>query len=199
MSTDTRTYPRTVACDGAQVEIAHLSAADARGVDAFVAKLPAHDLLFLRRDLRHAKVRAAWMEALADGSMTSLVARSDDDVVVGCAAVAVDRQSWSAHVGELRVLVAQGWRGRGLGRALIQECFAVALGLGLKKLCAQMTVDQRAAIAVFEELGFRAEAVLQDQVMDRDGHLHDLALLGHDIARVRATMQAYGMEAALDG
>ena len=61
---------------------------------------------------------------------------------------------------------------------------------GLEKLVAQMTVDQRAAIAVFEELGFRAEALLARHVADRDGKLHDIVLLSHDVDAVRGRMQA---------
>ena len=60
-----------------------------------------------------------------------------------------------------------------------------------------MTADQRGAIAVFEELGFRAEAVLRNHVADRDGKLHHLALLSHDVAAVHARMQAYGVADAL--
>ena len=47
-----------------------------------------------------------------------------------------------------------------------------------------MTVDQQGAIAVFESLGFRAEALLRNHVRDRDGKAHDLVLLGHDVAEV---------------
>ena len=95
------------------------------------------------------------------------------------------------------MLVAPDWRGRGLGRTLIQECFAQALELGLKKLVAQMTVDQRPAIALFEELGFRAEALLKDHVNDRDGKLHDIVLLSHDVEKFQAQMAAYGLTEAL--
>ena len=98
-----------------------------------------------------------------------------------------------------RVLVSPTWRGRGLGRALIQECFAQALELGLTKLVAQMMVDQRAAIAVFEELGFRAEALLSKHVADRDGKLHDLVLLAHDVDAVRGRMEAFGLSDAVGG
>jgi hypothetical protein len=38
-------------------------------------------------------------------------------------------------------------RGQGVGRALSQETFAVALGAGLEKLSVQMAVDQQGAIA----------------------------------------------------
>src|SRR6185369_10361800 len=130
--TTTRTYPRTVACGDAQVEIARMTAGDRAALVAFVATLAPQDLLFVPRDLGHPKVVDAWMRSLETGELVSLVARSNGEMV-GCTAIFVDELSWSKHVGELRVLVSPTWRGRGLGRALIQECFAQALELGLTK------------------------------------------------------------------
>ena len=153
MSDPSRTYPRSMSCGDSQVEIARMMPADRAALVSFVATLPAHDLLFVPRNLAHPKVIDAWMRSLEAGELVSLVAR-EGGAMVGCTAIVVDELSWSSHVGELRVLVAPDWRGRGLGRLLIQECFAQALELGLKKLVAQMTVDQRAAIALFEELAF---------------------------------------------
>ena len=75
--------------------------------------------------------------------------------------------------------------------------FAQALELGLAKLCVQMTVDQRAAIAGFEGIGFRAEALFRDHVRDRDGKLHDLAVLSHDVGEVQSRMTAYGISDAV--
>ena len=196
--TTTRTYPRTVACGDAQVEIARMTAGDRAALVAFVATLAPQDLLFVPRDLGHPKVVDAWMRSLETGELVSLVARSNGEMV-GCTAIFVDELSWSKHVGELRVLVSPTWRGRGLGRTLIQECFAQALELGLTKLVAQMMVDQRAAIAVFEELGFRAEALLSKHVADRDGKLHDLVLLAHDVDAVRGRMEAFGLSDAVGG
>jgi RimJ/RimL family protein N-acetyltransferase len=196
MNEPKRTYPRNVACGGFQVEIARMTGFDRAALVDFVATLPPHDLLFVPRDLGHPKVLDAWMRSLDAGELVSLVARSDERMV-GCTAIFVDELSWSKHVGELRVLVSPAWRGRGLGRTLIQECFAQALELGLTKLVAQMTVDQRAAIAVFEELGFRAEALLAKHVADRDGTPHDLVLLAHDVDAVRSRMEALGLSDAL--
>ena len=65
-------------------------------------------------------------------------------------------------------------RGQGVGRALSQETFALGLGAGLEKLSVQMTVDQQAAIALFESLGFKAEALLREHVRDIDGRKHDI-------------------------
>lgn len=198
MNESPRTTPKSVSCGGEAVELSPLAPEDGAELQAFAAALPAHDLLFLRRDITQPKVVAAWIEAIRDGRLHSLAARSGG-VMVGCTAIVVDALSWSRHVGELRVLVAPAWRGKGLGRVLIQECFAQALELGLEKLVAQMTVDQSAAIAVFEELGFRAEALLRNHVKGRDGVAHDLALLSHDVAEVRSRLDAFGVGEALGG
>ena len=196
MNPPAHALPEHLQCDGATLELARLQPGDAQALADFVAQLPPHDLLFLRRDISQPKVIAAWMQAIAEGRLHSLAVR-EAGVLVGCSAIVVDALSWSRHVGELRVLVAPVWRGRGLGRLLVQQCFAQALDLGLEKLVAQMTVDQVAAIAVFEELGFRAEALLRDHVKDRDGQLHDLALLSHDVAAVQSRLEAYGVSDAL--
>ncbi|MBS0343499.1 MAG: GNAT family N-acetyltransferase [Proteobacteria bacterium] len=194
-----RRYPRQVVCGGVQLEVAPLRTTDREALAALVATLPAHDLLFLRRDISHPKVLDAWMLAIETGELASLVARAEDGTLVGCTAIFTDPLSWSRHVGELRVLTSPEWRGRGLGRVLIQECFAQALELELTRLVAQMTTDQRAAIAVFEDLGFKAEALLAGHVIDREGRPHDLVLLAHDVRAVAARNVLYGMSEALGG
>lgn len=196
MNPNTR-YPKNIPCEGATLDIATMQPEQADEVGAFIATLPAHDLLFLRRDVSQPKVLAAWMKALEDGGIHSLVAREAGQMV-GCTAIVTDALSWSPHVGELRVLVGPGQRGRGLGRVLIQECFLVAIAMGLEKLCVQMTVDQRAAIAVFEDLGFKAEALLAGHVKDHAGQVHDLVLLSHNVKEVQSRMQAYGLAQAMD-
>jgi L-amino acid N-acyltransferase YncA len=197
MNNASREYPRTVSCDGSAVELRPMSSGDVAGLKAFVASLPEHDLLFLSRDITHPKVIDAWIAALPEGRVKSLVAQ-ENGVIVGCTAIILHELSWSRHVGELRVLVSPTWRGKGLGTALIQECFAQALELGLAKLCVQMTVDQRAAIAGFESIGFRAEALFRNHVKDRDGRLHDLAVLSHDVGEVQSRMAAFGLSDAVD-
>ena len=106
----------------------------------------------------------------------------------------VTHLSWSAHVGEVRLLVSPGRRGAGLGRDLLEAIFATAHAHGLVKLTAAMTTDQQGSIALFESLGFRAEAMLKDQVRSRDGAPHDLAILSLDVGRHARQHQALGME-----
>src|SRR6476619_991320 len=51
--------------------------------------------------------------------------------------------------------------------------------------------------AVVESLGFKAEALLRYHVRDVDGKKHDIVVLGHNVAQVRAQMEAYGLPGAV--
>jgi L-amino acid N-acyltransferase YncA len=159
----------------------------------FASRLPEHDLLFLSRDVRQPRVVAAWLKAIEDGEIDSLIAE-DDGRIVASAALVRDPLSWSAHVGEVRLLVAPDRRGAGLGSDLLQGIFMIAKERGLTKLTARMTVDQVGSIALFEGVGFRAEAMLKGEVKSADGTLHDLAILSYDAARVAAQHTATGIE-----
>ena len=55
-----------------------------------------------------------------------------------------------------------------------------------------MTLDRTGARTVFEELGFRAEAVLHDKVKDRAGKTHDILLMAKDVETLLARGDAYG-------
>jgi len=193
---ETRSYPRQVKTDAGDIEIRLMSRADEAAVLAFAQALPTHDLLFLPRNISQPKVLSAWIGEIERGAIISILAVRGGRVV-GCGTLVRDPHSWSPHVGEIRMVVASEVRGQGVGRALSQETFALALSAGLEKLSVQMTVDQRAAIALFEGLGFRAEALLRDHVRDVDGKTHDIVVLGHNIAQVQAQLEAYGVPGAV--
>jgi L-amino acid N-acyltransferase YncA len=188
-------YPRTVEVGPDSVELRMMTGADESAVLDFASALPKHDLLFLQRDISAAPVMAAWVREIEAGHTPSLLAILRGKIV-GCSAVISDPHSFSSHVGEVRVILAADARTHGLGRLLVQESFLLALSLGLEKLTARMTADQEAAIKVFEDLGFRAEALLKNHVKDADDTLHDLVVLSHDVAAVQGKMALYGLDEA---
>ena len=192
---ETRTYPRDIALQGRSFTLRGMAEDDKAGILAFARALPSTDLLFLRRDITHPRVVAAWLRDIVDDTIVTLLA-IEAGKIVGCAAIVTDPLSWSKHVGELRILVSSDVRGAGLGRALAQEAFAVGLERGLEKFVAQMTPDQQGALAMFSGLGFRPEALLRDHVKDRDGTTHDIVILSHDVARVNAQHEAMGLNEA---
>ncbi len=161
--------------------IRRFAAKDETAMQAFAERLPEHDLLFLGRDLRHPRVIAAWVEAIGEGAIDSLIAENDQGRLVGAAALVRDPLGWSGHVGEVRLLVSPEKRGAGLGRDLLEGIYAIAMDRGLTKLTAQMTPDQIGSVMLFESLGFRAEALLKGQVRDRAGTAYDLTILSHDM------------------
>jgi RimJ/RimL family protein N-acetyltransferase len=170
---------------------------DEAAVLEFARKLPIHDMLFLPRNISEPKVLSAWIKEIERGSLVSVLAVKDA-AVIGCGTIARDPLSWSAHVGEIRMVISTDVRGIGVGRALSHETFALALSSGLERLIVQMTVDQSGAIAIFEGLGFRAEALLRDHVRDFAGKTHDIVVLGHNVAQVRDQLEAYGLPGAVE-
>jgi len=189
--TQRKVYPRSLAISDGEIELRFMARGDEGKVLAFARALPPHDLLFMRRNISEPKVVEAWANEAATDNLTTLLAIRGQSVV-GCVAIVRDELSWSPHVGELRLVVASQMRGKGLGRALTQESIALALGLGVEKLVALMTVDQHGAIAIFEGLGFQAEAVLREHVKDMNGVKHDVVMLSHEIKRYLERMQTYG-------
>lgn len=164
---------------------------DDLAVENFINKLPVHDLLFLDRDIREPKVLAAWRRAIERGAVHSLVAIAEGEIVATTAVIR-DPLSWSAHVADVRLLVLPESRGKGVGRALLRASIQHAIIQGATKLTARMTPDQRGAITLFEESGFRGEALLRDQVRDTKGDLHDIAVLSLDVSRDKALREALG-------
>lgn len=189
-------FPANLTLGGVHFTIRHIVDADRDAILAFARSLPEHDLLFLRRDITQPENVEAWLRDVAEGSYTSIAAWSDSEIV-GYTTVASDRMTWTRHVAELRVLVAPALRGLGLGRLLTEQGFAIARERGVRKMIAQMTTDQEAAVHAFERMGFEREAVLRGQVMDREGALHDLQIMGLNVQEFRAKLDLARAQAEL--
>jgi RimJ/RimL family protein N-acetyltransferase len=189
--------------DGSEVTLRLMERADRAAFLAFTAKLTGHDVLFLRTDITNPTVVDAWLDNIDAGRTVTIVADRENaagsTAIVGYGSLHLGNAAWSHHVGELRVLISAEMRGKGLGRALTDAIFAQALDRGIEKMVAQMTIDQKGAIATFEELGFRAEALLRDHVKDRNGEKHDLLVYSHDVREFQSQMDAYGMSEAASG
>ncbi|MBF6599529.1 MAG: GNAT family N-acetyltransferase [Dehalococcoidia bacterium] len=195
----TLTLPRAARLnDGTEVRLRLLRRSDRAALLAFTTSLPEHDLLFLRIDISDPDVIDVWLDNIDLGGIVTIVAERDGRVL-GYGSLHMANAQWSRHVGELRVLIGEELRGKGLGRALTEAIFAQALEHGIEKMVAQMTVDQKGAIATFEELGFHPEALLRDHVRDRAGEKHDLLVYAHEVAAFQSQLDAYGVTEAASG
>ncbi len=173
-----------------------LSADHADAVVAFFRALPAGDRTFIKEDVSDPATVRAWVAEPTGGSRW--VAVADDGTVRGYVAV-LRLSGWSDHVGEVRLVVAPSARGSGLGRDLARHALVQAVEAGLRKLVVEVVPDQGPALALFTALGFTGEALLRDQIRDRDGELRDLMVLAHHVGDTWSGMTAVGVADALDG
>jgi RimJ/RimL family protein N-acetyltransferase len=81
-------------------------------------------------------------------------------------------------VAELGMLVAAGWRGRGVGTALMAEAVQRARAAGAHKVALQVWPHNAAAIALYERFGFQREGYLRRHYRRRSGELWDAVVMG---------------------
>ena len=177
----TTNLPREVrGRDGRSIRLREIEPADRDAVVALARTLPPDDLLFLRTDITQPDVVDDWIRNVGSGRTHSVLADVDGQLA-GYSSVHTNTAAWMRDVGEIRVIVGPAYRRLNLGRILIEEVFNIARANGLRKLTAQMTPDQAAARAVFQALGFTAEALLGDYVTDRHGNPRDLLIMTYDV------------------
>jgi ribosomal protein S18 acetylase RimI-like enzyme len=175
------------------VKLRSLEPGDVLSLESFCRRIPPGDRTFFKEDVLEGSTVAAW---LIDRRGKRFIAVEEDGTVTGYVAI-VPGVGWSSHVGELRLIVDPARRRQGLGRELARRGLVEAIGLGLSKIQVELVLDQEGAIAMFQSLGFEPEALLRDQVRDRNGGLHDLILLCHTVNDVWSEMSTLGIDQAL--
>jgi RimJ/RimL family protein N-acetyltransferase len=80
--------------------------------------------------------------------------------------------------GELGMLVDRGWRGRGVGSALVAAAVGWAHDHGLHKLCLEVFARNAAAIALYRRHGFVEEGRRARQYRRASGELWDSIMMG---------------------
>ncbi len=81
-------------------------------------------------------------------------------------------------VADLGMAVAPGWRGRGVGTALMAEAVTRARKAGAHKIALQVWPHNAAAIGLYERFGFQREGYLRRHYRRRSGELWDAVVMG---------------------
>jgi N-acetylglutamate synthase-like GNAT family acetyltransferase len=93
-----------------------------------------------------------------------------NDAVVGVALVA--RRGWSSRVAAMGV--ASDWRGKGVGRFLMDELLRDARQRGDRQMVLEVIVQNQTAVRLYESVGFMRVRRLVGLVNDRPGALASL-------------------------
>jgi RimJ/RimL family protein N-acetyltransferase len=103
----------------------------------------------------------------------TLVAVSQGEII---GELRVER-SWFG-VGEIGMMVAADWRGRGVGAALLGAAIDLARGEGMHKLALSVFPHNAAAIALYKKFGFVEEGRRVKHMRRARGELWDLIDMG---------------------
>lgn len=190
---DASEQPVQIELGGSEFTIRRIEPGDADSLLSYAQTLPRHDIVYMRRNLSTQEGIEKWFRALANGYIFAYVAILNGKVV-GYSSLNLTGLDWSSHVADIRVSVSPDVRKSGLGRVLVREAFRLAVTLGVEIVRASMTPDQKGARALFEELGFKNEAIMKDHVKDLDGAYHDLLVMGVNVDAFLAQRQAYGLQ-----
>jgi RimJ/RimL family protein N-acetyltransferase len=152
--------------------------ADRDALLKFARSLKENDLLFLRFDITKPEAVDDWVHNIETGQTVTVLVE-DEDGIIGYGSLHHKEDTWTRHLGQIRILVTGERRRTGLGRKLATEVFRLAKELKLERVFAQMAADQPYVRQLFEALGFKPEALLTDWLMARDGRTHDLLIMSH--------------------
>ena len=176
------------------VAVGPLAPADLTAVRAFFDGMPEGDRTFFREDVLAPGTLERWTTETAS---RRYVARLDG-AIAGYAAV-IPGVAWSAHVGEIRLVVGPHVRRRGVGRALARQVVVGAVELGVTKLVVEVVATEEATVAMFVGMGFEPEGLLRGHVRSRAGEVHDLLVLLHFVEDLWSTLRTTGIaDVALD-
>jgi len=176
-----RHFPWVTQVSGERVTFRLMTPEDQAQVLQFVRSLPEEDLYYLINDIRDPVGMQRWIEGVKDGGMTTVIAEADGKLL-GYATLRHGQLKWTRHMAEMRIMVSPQARGKGIGKILGKEIFAVANESGLRRIFARVTSKQLRARYLFQHLGFHIEAVLAECVIDNEGRTQDMIFMSYDVA-----------------
>jgi L-amino acid N-acyltransferase YncA len=179
-SSSERKYPWRTDLNGLRMSFRLMTPEDKEALLSFARSLPEEDLVFLSFDITKPEAVDHWARNIQSGRIKTLLVEIEGKLV-GYGSLGHNELLWTRHLGEIQMLLGPALRGKGVGTLLAGELFSLARAQGLQKIVARMASEQKGAFHVLESLGFSAEAVLADYVIDRKGVTHDLIVMSYDV------------------
>jgi L-amino acid N-acyltransferase YncA len=173
-------YKERVLKDGIHVILRPLVKEDRDKLLDFFHRIDDADLSFLRSNVRDPATIDNWVSNIDYYKVYPLLAEVEG-LIVGDATLHMDKVGWKRHLGNIRVVVAQDYKYRGLGTLLINEIVELAGEFGLEKLIVEIHLQALATLAAFKKAGFSAKAVFEDLVKDPAGKSSDLVVMVCDV------------------
>jgi phosphinothricin acetyltransferase len=145
------------------VTIRPATAADAAAICEIYNQGIEDRLATLETELRTPEERRQWLAARG-GRHPVIVAEAARGAPVAWASLNVfnPRRAYD-HVADISVYVDRSWRGRGVGRRLLERLVELGRELGYHKLVLSAFPFNRAGLALYERCGFREVGIYREQ------------------------------------
>ena len=115
----------------------------------------------LETEPRTAAERAQWMAAR--GPRHPVIVAEADGAVVGWGSLnQYNPRAAYQHVADFSVYVERGWRGRGVGRRLLERLVELAREIGYHKMMLSAFPFNEPGVALYERLGFTTVGICRE-------------------------------------
>jgi L-amino acid N-acyltransferase YncA len=184
-------YPKEVKLKSQEVVVLRLfTPEDLESLIQFYHSLPETDRMFLRIDvMKRENIIRRYGNPNYD--LIYPVIAFVDNAIVGEGTIFRPEVGWMRNTGELRCVVSEDYKRKGLCTILVRELFLHAVTTDLFKIQAAVMEEQKSAISAFKRMGFKQEAVLKKHVTDINGVRHDLVLMNLDIEELWYLMEDF--------
>jgi RimJ/RimL family protein N-acetyltransferase len=121
-----------------------------------------------------------YLRALRRYTHAAVFVAETEGGVVARLSIARDPHPASSHVADLGLMVAAGWRRRGIGRALLAQAVDWARESGIRKLELHVFPHNEPAIALYESFGFEREGYRRAHYRRGTGYV-DAVLMAYEV------------------
>jgi L-amino acid N-acyltransferase YncA len=144
------------------VSVRRATAADAAAISTIYNQGIEDRIATLETELRTPQERRRWLAAR--GPRHPVVVAEVEGRIAGWGSLnAFNPRACYDHVADFSVYVERGWRGKGIGRRLLEALVEAGRALGYHKLVLSAFPFNEAGVRLYERLGFRTVGIYREQ------------------------------------
>ena len=118
------------------------------------------------------------IQATNESPINTMLLAFVDGKIVGIGTISSSHKIKSRHSGELGIVVAQEYQGKGIGTSIIQQLIDWAKGNGVTtRIQLDTRTDNELAVKLYQSFGFEIEGCLKNSTL-LDGKYYDLYVMG---------------------